>query len=515
MHIRRRLSPKDGTFFSHKTSDSTTSQYVIPHPHHTTTTTTHNTMAPHSLPVRGNSNAADTTTTNTTSAEAEVSNDNATIDGNAAEDSWYGELFDGDVDFSDDEEDNQFSQDSAGPSTAAGASAVPEALGDFASRVAEIAAGRANDDYYMPGEDVAGFQAGAFDFFADNNGNEAGAPASYGPAPAAAADGNIAAPVIHAPVGPGVPAKNPVGRPRGKGPPRPQVTLRCRYGCTVYRAPFKTDVALRKHMMRVHCIFSSAHQTRDCLHCGREYDPGVKELICNKGVCREPTAKQQAMIDVEPPRDEQEEADTFAYADSGPNGEGPSALVIVKPGDNEEDCMVDCREAIRYWRPAAVAPAQPTNGLLTPEKTPSPSQQSVIDLTGDDEEVPASPMPATKGKGKERAIDLTGEEEEIPAPPSPAYEGKGKKRAVEFSGEPEPKRRREVLPAHQPPYNGLQTGAGPATRHDSRNDHVSLETQAPAIPMAHPVIGNDMGAHISADNEDFSWLNDADLSAWI
>jgi hypothetical protein len=416
-------------------------------------------MAPHSLPVRGNSNAADTTTTtNTTSAEAEVPNNKATIDGDAAEDSSFDELFDGDVDYF---------------SGSAPASPSDYSLGDDMSE-----------------KDVAGFQAGAFDFFAANNGNDAGAPAAHVPAPAAAADGNIAAAIMPAqiaPANPGVPAERSVGRPPGKGPPRPKVTYRCRYGCE--RAPFKNDVALRKHMMRVHCIFSSAHpNVRRCMHCTREYDPGVKELICNKRVCREPTEAQKAKIEVIKPRSKQEEADTFAYDHSGPNGEGPSRLVIVHEGDDEDDFRKACAEAIKYYIDDAVAPAQPNNGLLTPEKTPS--QQAFIDLTGDDEEVPASP--------------------------TPAYKGKGKKRAVEFSGEPEPKRMREALPTHQPRYNGSQTGAGPAPRHDSsRNDHVTLETQAPATSTAHPVISNAMGAHISAWY-DLGELDgtDIDLSTW-
>jgi hypothetical protein len=186
--------------------------------------------------------------------------------------------------------------------------------------------------------------------------------------------------------------------------------------------------------------------------------------------------------------------------------------VIVHEGDDEDEFRDACAEAIKYFIDDAATPAQPKNRLLTPEKTPSPSQQSVIDLTGDDEEVPSSPMPVYKGKGQERVVDLTGEDEQIPAPPTPAYEGKGKKRAVEFLGEPEPKRMREALPTHQPRYNGSQAGAGPVPKHDSsRSDHVPFETQAPAIPMAYPVNIDAMGAHISAWNDDLSWLDDADI----
>jgi hypothetical protein len=424
-------------------------------------------MAPHSLPVRGNSNAADTTTTtNTTSAQAEVFNNNATIFGNAAADSSFDDLlddlFDEDVDY-------------------------------ISGSIPTSPPGRADDDLWgddMSEEDVAGFQTGAFDFFAANNGNGAEAPAVHVPGPAATADGNIAAPVVptlgqNAPANSGAPAKRSRGHPPGKAPPRPQVTYRCRYGCL--RELFKGEVALRKHMMRVHCIFSSAHpNARECMHCTRIYDPGVQDLICNKRTCKEPTKLQKAMIKVQRPRDAQEEADTFAYKYSN-----PSALVVVNPGDNEEERRDACAEAIKYYFEAPAAPAQPNNGLLTPEKTPS--QQSVIDLTGYDEEVSTSP--------------------------TPAYEGKGKKRAVKFSDEFAPKRRRQALPTPipQPHYNGLQTSAGPAPRHDStRNDHVSLEMQAPATSMAHPVISDAMGAHISALYHDLGELDgsDIDLSAW-
>jgi hypothetical protein len=465
-HIRRAPLPQRWDFFPHKTSDSTTSQYVIPH--HTTTTTTttqHNTMAPHSLPVRGNSNAADTTTTNTTSAQAEVFNNNATIFGNAAADSSFDDLFDEDVDY-----------------LSGSAPASPS--------------GRADDDLWeddMSEEDVAAFQAGAFDFFAADNGNGAGLPGAHVLAPAAAADGNIAAPILgqNAPANGGAPAKRPRGRPPGKAPPKAKVTYRCRYGC---ERLFVGEVALRKHMMRVHCIFSAAHtNVQKCISCTRLIDPGNMELACNKRrgerMCPAITDEELAKINVVPPRDAQEEADTFAYANSGPNGEGPSRLVVVLPGDNEKERREACRKTIDNYYNAAFAHARLNNGLLTPEKTPS--QQSVIDLTGDDEEVPASP--------------------------TPAYEGKGKKRAVEFSDEPAPKRMREVAPTHQARYNGLQTGAGPAPRHDStRNDHQSLETQAPATSMAHPVISDAMGAHISALYHDLGALDgsDIDLSAW-
>jgi hypothetical protein len=247
-------------------------------------------------------------------------------------------------------------------------------------------------------------------------------------------------------------------------------------------------------MMRVHCIFSAAHtKTQKCMSCSRLIDPGNMELACNKRrgerMCPAITDEELANIEVQAPRDAQEEADTFAYANSGPNGEGPSRLVVVLPGDDEKERRGACRKAIdNYWN-AAFAHARLNNGLLTPEKTPS--QQSVIDLTGDDEEVPASP--------------------------TPAYEGKGKKRAVEFSGEPEPKRMREAAPTPQLCYNGSQTGDGPAPRHDSiRSDHRSIEMQAPATSMAHPVISDAMGAHISALYHDLGALDgsDIDLSAW-
>jgi hypothetical protein len=164
-------------------------------------------MAPHSLPVRGNSNAADTTTTtttNTTSAQAEVSNNDATIFGNAAVDSSFDDLLNDLLD-----EDVDYLSGSA-PASPPGRADDDDLWGDDVSE-----------------EDVAGFQAGDFDFFVANNGNGTEAPAVHVPAPAAAADGNIAAPVIpgqNAPVNPGAPAKRPRGRPPGKAPPKAEVT---------------------------------------------------------------------------------------------------------------------------------------------------------------------------------------------------------------------------------------------------------------------------------------------------
>jgi len=197
-------------------------------------------------------------------------------------------------------------------------------------------------------------------------------------------------------------------------------------------------------MMRVHCIFSAAQtHTSVCKRCGRTFDEEIKELQCTKGTCKPLTEQGRRDISVIAPRDEQEEADTFAYVNSGPERDGarvgPSRLVIVHPGDNEADFKTQNAEAIDSWTAGGHANAvQPVHGLMTPDETPSPpSGRAVVDLTGDDEQVPATPSPAYMGKGKRRAmdhpaVDLTGDQEHVPAAPFPSYEGKGKGRAMDY-----------------------------------------------------------------------------------
>lgn len=231
----------------------------------------------------------------------------------------------------------------------------------------------------------------------------------------------------------GAPAKRPRGRPPGKAPPRPVVHYRCRYGCEDIAT---TARGLRKHMMRVHCLFSRAHKQLEKCGCGRTYDPNIKELVCYTKDCKTLDKAGRDLIEVEAPRDAQEEADTYAYLHSGPKGQGPGRMVIIEDGDVESEWHDVCEKAMACWPAEAPAdPAQFNHGLMTPGETPSPSNnQAVIDLTSDDEQVPATPAPTYVGKGKGRAMDypamnLAGNDTQLSSLP--------KKRAGDFEPEGE------------------------------------------------------------------------------
>lgn len=175
------------------------------------------------------------------------------------------------------------------------------------------------------------------------------------------------------------PAKRGRGRPKGKKPKEAPVTYRCRYGC------LKRMVgghALRKHMMRVHGIFSSQNGKVLVHHCGRRYSPNWAGLTCNspKSMCKdlvEGTAEWERHH-VEPPSTQQEAADTFAYNDK--NGLAPSALVVV--GSSEEQFAAAVA--------AAATPAQVNNGPLAAGS----SQDQAIAIVDDDEE--DEQLPAAK-----------------------------------------------------------------------------------------------------------------------
>jgi hypothetical protein len=209
-------------------------------------------------------------------------------------------------------------------------------------------------------------------------------------------------------------------------------------------------------MMRVHCLFSGAHKRLiTCGTCGRTVDPDIQELLCNKLKCnKELTEAERKLIEVKAPRDAQEEADTYAYLHSGPEipdpsdpekmvPSGPRRMVIVEDGDDEDAFRALCQNAIDSWpAQAPVDPAQFNYGLMTPGETPSPSNsQAVIDLTGDDEQVPATPTATYVGKGKGRAMDypaatFAGNNTQLPLLP--------KKRAGDFEPEGEPMAKRTM-----------------------------------------------------------------------
>lgn len=481
-----------------------------------------------------------TTTTNETSAEAEVSTTNAINNGDAAAGSSSEALFDEDEDvdvdnsgddsaslFGDDHaslfgEDSQSSEDNAADSSAttaagedsqssqgksaatnstttiaaaANASVFPEAPRNVVAPVAEGAADRTPDDFDEDGIDFSDDGEDDFDAIEDGNGAiPAATPARAAspadalflgdniPAPAdlfpvAAAEDSTPAPATPERVAPanGAPAKRGRGRPKNTVPPTPKTPkrYRCRYGCT---GIVKGGVALRKHMMRVHCVFSSAHQNLvKCGDCERTIDLNIKELGCVKRRGgRKCPERDVTMTDVIWPRDAQEEADMFAYENSGPGAKGASRLVVVHDGDIEDVYREACKYAINNWSPdgAATGRALSKYGLPSPDETPS--QQSFVDLTGDDEVVPATP--------------------------TPAYEGKGKKRAADFSG-PEPKRvMRQDSAMVMPQYTGFQAGVIPQaapvndgliTGHDAGEMPVLDDFIVPHLPVMDAAAGDE------------------------
>jgi hypothetical protein len=527
---------------------------------------------PLALPVSGSSKAADTTTTTTTSASTEASTNNANINGDNAVDSSFDDLFSGDVDYSN---GDLFGEDSSA-SASANASVIPEApRNDVLSRWEDIADNTAIEGYapwrshdvlsdadFGEHEDLfAGPSASQPTIPARQaeppNGNDyvpamfangiIPVPANAESAPAAPLQGlQLAlppggrrelqdpervvpandAPITNAPID-GEPAKRGRGRPKGsKAPPKEKVYYRCRYGCQVGKKVESRD--LRKHMMRIHCLFLSQKELRVCQRCTKTYSPEIKDLPCNGGHCKRLTDAQRAAISVTRPRDAQEEADTFAYLNSGPNNLGPSRLVIRKDGDDEDQFREWNKQAINSWR-AGANHAQFIHGLLTPNETPSPPNgQTTVDLTGDDEDAPVTPLPAYKGKGKGRAMDYpianhSGNDEHVPATASPAYVGKGKgrarnypvvdlpasnaevrslpqKRAADSPSEEEPAAKRTMLNVS---YNETEAFAGPARRRstavvtDLLADFMADFPESENVDLAG--VGSSSGAAFSSD----------------
>ena len=410
---------------------------------------------PLALPVSGNSKAADaTTTTNTTLASNEALTTNANIYGEDTADSSIDDLFGEDADM--------FGEEGPAAANNNGFEGAEFLLG-AALRMRENAAGQSASQPTSPVREAASPNPDELDLAVAANGMipavaaAESAPATHLPAApldplfdarwlldipedVVPANGALAnnAPAI------GAPAKRPRGRPPGKAPPKPEVFYRCRYGC----GGRKNARHLRKHMMRVHCLFSAAHEHLEKCYCGRTYDPNIKELVCNKNKiankdCKALTDEERDYTTVQPPRDAQEEADTFAYNNSGPEGKGPRRMVIVEDGDNHDAYLAECAKAMELWPAEAPAnPAQFNHGLMTPGETPSPSNsQALVDLTGDDEQVPATPAPTYVGKGKGRAMDypaanLDGNNTQLPSLP--------KKRAGGFEPEGEPAAKRTM-----------------------------------------------------------------------
>ena len=123
-----------------------------------------------------------------------------------------------------------------------------------------------------------------------------------------------------------------------KGP----VWYRCRYGCSPkpdkdgIHHGMKGEPALRKHMQRVHGVFSNQHETVLVHHCGRRYSP-TAAVGCNDHEVTCKTLKEGTVEwwrhQVQAPCTEQEAAHCFAYA----SGVQPSEMVIVLPHHVEEE----------------------------------------------------------------------------------------------------------------------------------------------------------------------------------
>ncbi|GAB7333080.1 hypothetical protein MBLNU13_g04757t2 [Cladosporium sp. NU13] len=228
---------------------------------------------PLALPVSGNSNAADTTTTTTTtttSASNEALTTNANINGEGAAGSSADNLFGEDAD----DLAELFGEDSSTADDDDDDLEKAEFLRTAILRLQERTAGRSASQPSSPVRYAA--------FPNLDGGNPAVAANGMTPA-VAAAESAPATPLPAAPLDPrldwllqgpgrvapandalvgiapahGAPAKRPRGRPPGKAPPRPVVHYRCRYGCEDIAT---TSRGLRKHMMRVHCLFSRAHK---------------------------------------------------------------------------------------------------------------------------------------------------------------------------------------------------------------------------------------------------------------
>jgi hypothetical protein len=150
------------------------------------------------------------------------------------------------------------------------------------------------------------------------------------------------------------PAKRGRGRPPGTTKPKEAgVTYRCRYGCKKHMTK---NVNLRKHMMRVHGIFSNEHPlVYNCI-CGRRISPTWGELTCNKRdrMCKKlvPFSDDWHRHHVPEPLTEQEAADTFAYV----SGVQPREMVIVLPHHNEEEQRAALAAALNgSWEQADAA----------------------------------------------------------------------------------------------------------------------------------------------------------------
>jgi hypothetical protein len=153
---------------------------------------------------------------------------------------------------------------------------------------------------------------------------------------------------------PATPVQRGRGRPPGKKPKVPGPKYRCRYGCDGHRKA----VDLRRHMMRVHGVYSNKYTNVEVCRCGRRVSYSWKELTCTKrdSMCKKLVEGTEEWYrhHVSEPRTEQEAADTFAYE----KGIKPSELVVVRPEHNEGERQMACAAALACSDEAARVAAE-------------------------------------------------------------------------------------------------------------------------------------------------------------
>jgi hypothetical protein len=150
---------------------------------------------------------------------------------------------------------------------------------------------------------------------------------------------------------PATPVRRGRGRPPGKTPKGPEPMYRCRYGCDGHRKAHD----LRKHMMRVHGVYSNKYKEVVVCRCGRRVSYSWKDLTCTKrdSMCKKlvPGTEEWYQHHVSEPRTEQEATDTFAYS----RGIKPSELVVVRPEHDEDERRMACAAALTFSDEQAAA----------------------------------------------------------------------------------------------------------------------------------------------------------------
>ncbi|OQN97638.1 hypothetical protein B0A48_16502 [Cryoendolithus antarcticus] len=180
---------------------------------------------------------------------------------------------------------------------------------------------------------------------------------------------------------------------------KPEPRYRCRYGCPL-KGGGQTGPQLRRHMNRTHNLYHPKDQDdlkpcldgpRGCARLHLEKDKSHPCIQNNAGSpgkwCSSRNEKSRAQderdFNVKAPRDDQEIADTFAYAD----GPSPSILVLVQGGDDEDERQRANKAAIEDWKPAL-----PKYGVLKSESPP----KTPIKRSRDDAEDVEAAQPRSK-----------------------------------------------------------------------------------------------------------------------